>query len=149
MSRTVAPPELAQLRVVERLGAEGDPRDAGTVERSRIAALVRPRVGLDRDLGVVREPEPFTNATQETLDLARAGISDGVPPPRYTDPSGGRRRVPGAPNARSSASARRPSSTCNASRYWPIRLRGPRAAEPAMTTKSQYGQRETQKGTWM
>jgi hypothetical protein len=27
-------------------------------------------------------------------------------------------------------------------------LRGPRAADPAMTTKSQYGQSETQKGTW-
>jgi hypothetical protein len=27
-------------------------------------------------------------------------------------------------------------------------LRGPRAADPAMTTKSQYGQSETQNGTW-
>ena len=29
-----------------------------------------------------------------------------------------------------------------------MRLRGPRATAPAMTTKSQYGQIETQKGTW-
>jgi hypothetical protein len=30
----------------------------------------------------------------------------------------------------------------------PIRERGPRVADPAMTTKSQYGQSETQKGKW-
>jgi len=28
-------------------------------------------------------------------------------------------------------------------------LLGPRAAAPATTTKSQYGQSETQNGTWM
>ena len=27
-------------------------------------------------------------------------------------------------------------------------MRGPRAAAPAKTTKSQYGQSETQNGTW-
>ena len=30
-----------------------------------------------------------------------------------------------------------------------IRFRGPLAAAPATTAKSQYGQIETQKGTWM
>jgi hypothetical protein len=30
----------------------------------------------------------------------------------------------------------------------PIRADGPRAAAPAYTTKSQYGQSETQNGTW-
>ena len=30
----------------------------------------------------------------------------------------------------------------------PTRLRGPTAAAPATTTKSQYGQSERQNGTW-
>ena len=77
--------------------------------------------------------------------MSSAGRSEGVPPPMYTLSSAGR----DDPNRSSSASARRSISVRTASRKAAIRAVGPRAAAPAYTTKSQYGQREMQNGTWM
>ena len=62
--------------------------------------------------------------------------------------SGGRAALPGGPNAASRASARSPSSVSSAAANAAIRFAGPRAAAPATTTKSQYGQSDTQNGTW-
>jgi len=55
---------------------------------------------------------------------------------------------PGGPNRSSSASPRSSISVSSAATNAAIRFVGPRAAAPAMTTKSQYGQIETQNGIW-
>ena len=62
--------------------------------------------------------------------------------------SAGRATDPGAPKASSRASARSSSSVATAASNAAIRFAGPRAAAPANTTKSQYGQTDTQNGTW-
>ena len=79
------------------------------------------------------------------MDASEADASSvGVPPPRYTLRSGARSR----PKAASAASARSVISASSASVNASTREAGPRAAAPAYTTKSQYGQSETQNGTW-
>jgi hypothetical protein len=65
----VAAAELAQLGVVERLGAERHPGHAGAVHGRWVVALVRPGVRLERDLGAVRDPETLANPPQEPLDV--------------------------------------------------------------------------------
>src|SRR6476660_2385729 len=69
MPRSMTPAELAQLRVVERLGTERDARDPGLAQGRRITALVGSRVGLERDLRVVRERETLPHPTEQTRDL--------------------------------------------------------------------------------
>ena len=58
----------------------------------RVAALVRPGVGLERDLGVGGRARsaPGSRSTQ-VRRRRRAGSSEGVPPPRYSVSSGGAR----------------------------------------------------------
>ena len=61
--RLVAATDATQLRVVERLRPDRQPRDAGANPAGRIAALVRSGIGLERDLGIDREavsrPDPI------------------------------------------------------------------------------------------
>ena len=72
-----------------------------------------------------------------------AGSRVGVPPPMYSVSRTGR-----SPNAVSRASTRKSSSARSAPTKASMRALGPRAADPAYTTKSQYGHSETQNGTW-
>jgi hypothetical protein len=69
VSGSVATAELAQLGVVERLRPEGDPGDPGAAEGRRFATLVGTGVGLERDLGALRDPEPLADPVQEPRDL--------------------------------------------------------------------------------
>ena len=59
VGRPVPPPQPPQERPSSNDWAPSDTRlIPATNERPSVTALVRPRVGLDRDLGAVREPEP-------------------------------------------------------------------------------------------
>ena len=50
--------------------------------RRRVAALVGPGVGLERDLRAVRQAEAAADAVDERARARPAASSDGVPPPR-------------------------------------------------------------------
>ena len=113
-------------------------------EGSRVAALVRPRVGLEGDLGVGGDPEALADAGEEPLDVV--GRQERRRPAAEVD----RCRAAGGPAPKARRGRRRAGrSRAGAPRGTrPIRDRGPRAAAPAKTTKSQYGQSETQNGIW-
>src|SRR5215211_1956751 len=104
--------------------------------------------GFDSIVTSAAASSPKRSRTRPRIAAIDAdGRRVGVPPPRYTDSSSGRSPVPGAPNEASAASARSAISASTASTKTSTRAAGPRAAAPAYTTKSQYGHRETQKGT--
>ena len=65
----MTPPKLSQLGVIERLGTERDARDAGAAQGRRIASLVGPGVRLDRDLGILGDPQALTHPGEDPLDL--------------------------------------------------------------------------------
>jgi hypothetical protein len=73
--------ESAKLGIVERLGAERDPRDAGVGQARRVAALIGPGIRLERDLRIRRDAEAPADSLRMRSTSA-GGSSDGVPPPR-------------------------------------------------------------------
>ncbi len=58
VGRGVRAPEAPEERVVERLDAERQARHPGGAERAQTVPIEPLGVGLERDLGVRREPEP-------------------------------------------------------------------------------------------
>ena len=142
------PAERPQLERIQALRAEREPRDPGVGERGRIAALVGPRVRLDRDLRVRGDPEPSSDEVEQLGDDVRTQESSASRRPGRScraaaaPPIPGRRTGPPArrPAARAPSAARPGRLQCGSSdRAWP---------RPATTTKSQYGQIETQNGMW-
>ena len=139
------PPEQGRL---ERLGAERQPRS-----RPRRAAPARRRA----------RPGPGSTSIVTSAPSAMPKRSRTASRIASIDAGGSRRRRPAAEvhglERRASGLARRARSRVGlvrperrarsqrARRTRPPRA-GPRAAAPAYTTKSQYGQSETQNGTW-
>ena len=78
----MAPAELAELAGIEALGSERDPGDPDVALGLGVASLVGAGVGLEGDLGPVRQPEPASDPIDDRGQRVRAGSSDGVPPPR-------------------------------------------------------------------
>ena len=77
----MAAPELAQLGLDQALGADAQPGDAGRAEAREVAAILRSRVGFERDLGSVLDAQPPIDVVEKRA-TSSAGSSDGVPPPR-------------------------------------------------------------------
>ncbi len=69
--RPVAPSQPPEQPRVERLRAHREAVDPRLGERPGIAPLIGPRVGLDRDLGVGGEPEPFADERDQPGDRGR------------------------------------------------------------------------------
>ena len=146
----VAPAELAELAGVEALGAERDPGDAGVVLRVRIAALVGPRVGLEGHLRRVAQPEPAADPVDDRRQgLGREegrGSAAEVERPEGRPPAG---RPAGSSEPLVEdvgAEVELGQERLDEGRD-PV-ARTARVSDPATTTKSQYGQIDTQKGTW-
>ena len=136
--------EATKLVAVERLRAERQPGDAGRSERRRVASLVGTGVRLERDLRAVGDPEPLPDESDET------GQSVGRQQRRRAAAEIDRleRRAARAPKTRVKGVGPKRDLGPERVRKCVDAGTGPRAEAPAYTTKSQYGQSETQNGTW-
>ena len=65
IGRGVRASEPAQERVVQRLDAEREPCHPGRPERAEAIPVEPLGIGLERDLGVGREPEPVAGVGQD------------------------------------------------------------------------------------
>ena len=129
-------PSARSSAAVEALRPERDPRDADVPPGSRVAALVGAGVRLERHLGARLDPERAADGGEQPRRPRRGRAA-----------TASRRRDRTRPASRPGR-ARSRISAASASRYSARRFSGPRAAFPGSTTKSQYGQRATQNGTW-
>ena len=64
----VTPAEPAQQPLIEALRPDREARHTRGPEAGQVAAVVRPRVDLERDLGIVPDAEPAIDALKETGD---------------------------------------------------------------------------------
>jgi hypothetical protein len=66
----VAPPQPPELSLVHRLRTDREAVDAGDTEPGQVSELVSAGVGLERDLGVGRDPQPGSHVLHQRVDLA-------------------------------------------------------------------------------
>ena len=106
----VPPAQKAQRRRVERLDAEREPVDPGCGKSPEAIGLGGIRVRLQSDFEIGRTCQCVRTRSSNAATVS-GGISDGVPPPKNTEPtvaSGRERRLAGRdPQAAPASSARR------------------------------------------
>ena len=125
--------ERHQVLRIEALDAERQPVDARGAKARELLALERPRIRLQRDLGVRRQRHARADAREQPVD-GPAEKRLGVPPPMNTETTR-RPQIDGSANSRSAMSA----STYAASGASPF---------ASCELKSQYGHFLRHHGMW-
>ena len=129
-----APAQQPQRRRIEALHADRDPVHPGIAERREAPRLDAGRIGLQRDLDVVRPASNSRRASSISAATVSGSIRLGVPPPKKIEASG----------RRPSRSASHASSRRSAARKRACGMRS-RTCE----LKSQYGHLARQNGQWI
>ena len=80
----VHPAQSLQVRIVEALHADGQPRHARRAEGLEAVFLERARVGLQRDLGIRVQPATSARTSPNRRSMASGENRLGVPPPMKT-----------------------------------------------------------------
>ena len=141
----VAPTEPLELAVVERLRPERQPRDAGADARPPASPRSSgPGFASSVTSASAARPNRRAHLRRRCRRPRPAASSDGRPAAEVQALE--RRRGPARTRHRAHRRAGR--SRSRAVDEGADAAAGPRAAAPAYTTKSQYGQSETQNGMW-
>ena len=83
----MGPPEKTQRPRVKRLDAERQAIDPGRGEGAEALGLGRIRIGFESDLDIPARPAMRARTRSSNLATVFGGISDGVPPPKNTEPT--------------------------------------------------------------